>query len=67
MIVTFSVVVAPHCPAFGVNVYNVEPSTLVLIVAGFHVPVILFNEVVNKVGAGEFRHSAASGAKVGVI
>ena len=34
------VATAPHCPAFGVNVYVVVPTVVVLIVAGAHVPVM---------------------------
>jgi len=40
-----------HCPAVGVNVYTVVPFAVVLIVAGFHVPVIPSLDVVGSVGA----------------
>lgn len=41
-------------PAFGVNVYVTVPTLAVLIVAGFHVPVILLFDVVGKVGGALF-------------
>ena len=37
--------VVAHCPMFGVNVYVV---VVVLSIAGDHVPIILFNEVVGN-------------------
>ena len=40
-----------HWPVVGVNVYVTVPATLVLIADGFHVPVILFNDVVGNIGA----------------
>ena len=43
------VVVVPHCPADGVNVYTVDPAEAVLIVVGFHVPVMPFSEVAGRV------------------
>jgi hypothetical protein len=43
--VTVIVAVEAHCPAVGVNVYNV---VAVLLLAGDHVPVIPFNEVVGN-------------------
>ena len=43
----FIVVVVAHCPAVGVNVYVAVPIVAVLI-AGDHVPVNEFNEVVGK-------------------
>ena len=42
--VTSNVVVVAHCPTAGVNVY--VPDAVLLTVAGFHVPVIPFVEVV---------------------
>ena len=45
------VATAPHCPAFGVKVYVVVPITEVLIVAGFHVPVMPLIDVVGSAGA----------------
>ena len=47
-------VMLAHCPAPGVKVYVVVPTVAVLIVAGLHVPVIPFVEVVGKVGAAAF-------------
>ena len=47
--VTLSVVEIAHCPAVGVKVYVVVPEELVLIIAGFHVPVIPLFEVVGNV------------------
>ena len=46
---TVMVAIVPHCPAFGVKVYTVEPALAVLMVAGFHVPVMPFVEVVGRV------------------
>ena len=43
--VTVIVAVEAHCPAVGVNVYNV---VAVLLLAGDQVPVIPFNEVVSN-------------------
>ena len=45
--VTVYVVVVPHCPLFGVNVYT--PLAVLLTVAGLQVPVIPFEEVAGKV------------------
>jgi hypothetical protein len=57
--VTLIVIVAvvPHCPASGVNVYVVGPSTVVLITAGAHVPVMASREVPGRAGAAEFWQS----------
>jgi hypothetical protein len=41
-------------PAVGVNVYTAFPSTDVLMLAGFHVPVIPSLEAVGRTGAVEF-------------
>ena|SRR5258708_37551701 len=41
--------VLAHCPWSGVNVYNA--GSVLLIVAGLHVPVIPFTDVVGNVGA----------------
>jgi hypothetical protein len=48
------VVGAEHCPAFGVKVYVVVPTTEVLIVAGLHVPVMPLFDVVGNNGAVAF-------------
>ena len=48
----FIVAVVPH-PDEGVNVYVDVPVTDVLIVKGFHVPVILLFDVVGSAGGVE--------------
>ena len=48
MIVTGIVIGMPHCPPAGVNVY--EPEVVLLITAGFHVPVMPLFDVVDNVG-----------------
>jgi hypothetical protein len=65
--VTVKVVVVAHKPAVGVNVY--VPVAVLLTVAGFHVPVIPFVDVVGKVGAvaPEQIDAAAPKLKVGGI
>ena len=45
--------IAPY-PGFGVKVYTVVPGVDVLIVAGFHVPVILLVEVTGSAGGVAF-------------
>jgi hypothetical protein len=45
--ITVRVVVVAHCPGVGVNVYVV---VAILLIAGDHVPVIPFVEVVRKAG-----------------
>ena len=62
--VTSIVVDVAHWPASGVNVY--VPFTVLLTVAGDHVPVIPFVDVVGNVGATEPEQKGATGAKVGV-
>ena len=54
--VTTTVMVAevPHCPAPGVKVCVVDPTTDVFIVAGLHVPVTPFVDAAGSVGAGLF-------------
>ena len=46
--VTVNVAVVAHCPAVGVNVY--VPLAVLLTTDGLQVPVILFVDVVGKVG-----------------
>ena len=46
--VTVYVVVAAHCPGFGVNVYT--PEVVLLTTVGLHTPIIPFVDVVVKVG-----------------
>ena len=65
-IVTLNVAVVAHCPAAGVNVYVVVPAVAVLIVAGFHVPVMPLVDVVGNAGALEFWHSGPIAVNVGV-
>ena len=47
VMITVRVVVVAHCPGVGVNVYVV---VAILLIAGDHVPVIPFVEVVRKAG-----------------
>ena len=63
-IVCVIVCVVAHTPTVGVNVY--VPETVLSIVAGLHVPVIAFVDVVGKVEAGDPLQIAASAVKVGV-
>lgn len=49
----------------GVNTYSKVPATAVLIVAGFHVPVMPFVEVAGSGGAVELRQNGPIGSKVG--
>ena len=65
--VILNVVVVAHCPPAGVNVYVVVPGVVVLIVAGFHVPLIPLLDVVGNVGAVLFWHSGPIAVNVGVI
>ena len=53
-VVTFNINGIAHCPVVGVNVYGVVPTVVVEIVAGFHVPVIPFDEMSGNVGAASF-------------
>ena len=55
-----------HWPAPGVKVYNVVPGVLVLMVAGFHVPVIPLVEADGSAGAVEFWQIGPIGKNVGV-
>jgi hypothetical protein len=57
------VVLTAHCPAFGVNVYVV---VAVLFIAGDHVPVTPFVEVVGKAGIAVPEQKGPTGLKVGV-
>ena len=65
-IVMLSDAVVAHCPAPGVNVYVVVPAVDVLIVAGFHVPVMPLFDVVGNAGAAEFWHNGPIAVNVGV-
>jgi hypothetical protein len=63
--VTSNVVVEPHCPGSGVNVY--VPDAALLTVAGDHVPVIPFVEVVGRIGATDPLHIGAMEVNVGMM
>ena len=54
LIVMFSVVGVAHWPVVGVNVYVVVPAVLVLMVDGFHIPVMPLLDVVGNAGAVVF-------------
>ena len=54
VMVTIKLAGVAQLPAVGVNVYVVFPSTEVLMLTGFHVPVIPSFEVVGNAGAVEF-------------
>ena len=56
---------APHWLDDGVKVYVVVPATAVLMVAGLHVPVTPFVDVVGKVGAVLFWHNDPMALNVG--
>jgi hypothetical protein len=62
--VTVRVVVFAHCPVAGVNVY--VPDAVLLTIAGFHVPVIPFVDVVGSTGDADPLQMAVTGANVGV-
>ncbi len=59
--------VVAHCPASGVKVYCAFPTVEVLMVAGFHVPVIPLVEVTCRAGGVEFWQSGPIVLNVGVI
>ena len=66
---TVIVVVVPHCPAVGVNVYTVEPIADVFMTAGTQVPVIggeLFDNVGNTPGIA-LKQYGPNCVKVGVM
>lgn len=62
---TTIVVDVPHWPAPGVKVYVVGPVAVVLIAAGFQVPVIPFMDVVGRTGAVAFWHRDPIALKAG--
>ena len=68
-IVILIVVGLAHCPASGVNVYTVVPTTEVSMVAGDQLPVIAGTsfDTNGKVGAVVFWHNGAIGVNAGVI
>ena len=53
-----------HCPALGVKVY--VPDAVLLIVAGFHVPLIPLVEVAGSAGANVPLQKGAIGLNKGV-
>ena len=61
---TFLVTGIPHCPGVGVNVY--DPEAILLMTAGFHVPVNPLLDVAGKVGGVVPAQNAGIGANVGV-
>ena len=63
--VMFKVVVVAHCPASGVNVYVAD--VVLSTVAGLHVPVILFVDIVGKVGAAAPEQIAAIASNAGIM
>jgi hypothetical protein len=70
LVISISIVAVPaHCPVLGVKVYVVMPTVLVLIVLGFHVPVIegLLMELEGKLGAAPPKHNGPIDANTGVI
>ena len=66
VITTSIVVTLPHWPAFGVNVYVVVPTAVVLITAGFQVPVMPLFDIVGNAGAVSFWHNGPTALNVGV-
>lgn len=64
---TDMVAVVPHEPAVGVKVYTVVPADAVLIVAGFHVPVMPFVDVVDREAGIAPMQYGPSCVNVGVI
>jgi hypothetical protein len=65
--VMFIVMATAHCPEFGVNVYVELPTIPVLIVAGFHEPVMALFELPGREGAAEFWQSGPIWVNVGMI
>ena len=66
LVITISMVTgAAHCPASGVKVY--VPLAVVLIVAGFQVPVILLLDVVGSAGTVLFRHNGPICVNIGAM
>src|SRR3954447_10728872 len=62
--VIFSANPIPHCPAFGVKVYSVVPTVFVLMVAGFHVPMIPLVDVNGNAVGMEFRQNGPMASNV---
>ena len=66
MVISKAVTTA-HCPAAGVKLYVVVPTADVVIVAGFHVPLIPLVDINGNAGAAALRQSEPNGLKMGVI
>ena len=64
MTVIVNVVVVAHCPTVGVKVYEV---VAMLLIAGDHVPLIPFVEVVGNAANAAPEQIGATAAKVGVV
>ena len=64
IIVTGIVIGMPHWPPAGVNVY--EPEVVLLITAGFHVPVMPLFDVVGNVGGVVPAHIGGTEVNVGI-
>ncbi len=62
--VTVNVVVVAHNPAVGVNVYT--PEAWSFTIAGFHVPVIPFVDVVGKAGTVPLAQMVSDAPKLNV-
>jgi len=62
------VVVVPHCPAVGVNVYTCGPTVDVLMIAGDQVPAIggALVELRGKTSGVVFWQNGPNGVNVGV-
>ena len=63
----FILAVEAHCPKSGVKLYTEVPMIAVLMVKGFHVPVIPFADAAGKGGATEFWQRVPIGLKTGVM
>src|SRR5690606_4213785 len=66
-IVTSIVVSTAHCPSSGVNVNADVPTVVVMIAAGFHLPVMPLFDVNGNSGAVAFRQSCPIASKTGTI
>ena len=67
VMVTEIEVASPHCDGLsGVNAYVDVPGVVVLMTAGFHVPVIPSMEAAGKAGGVEFWQRGPMAANVGV-
>jgi hypothetical protein len=64
--VTLTVTAEAQFPEEGVNTYFAVPVEAVLIVEGFHVPLIPLSDLTGNTGAFAPKHSVAMLAKLGV-